>query len=250
MTTETEDTSSPSLFKYHLLELDPKERILPAIAFYMDIPWNDSSHRTSFLKACKHYFQNYIVGFEISKIAKIHHIHMYTHSTEKQYAAFRAQMVRQFDLRGRATKNLRKQYGKIKKVIKTPDNMISYTIKSKDYVVMNYDSDYIKRCEAASFLSIPTKDSQSTIIPYLLESWNKYKPNKLRVTALVCKRWYEMTGNNISPQKLTTLLTASGILSWENYALHVGGAWLNEYSPHPQECNPIDVTWDESIIKL
>lgn len=262
MSTDTElpTEDKPDLFKYHLQRLAPEEKILPPIAFYMDIPWDrppsavhmkehpNWTEKKAFIHLIRRYFSNYVIGFEHSKIQKTAHIHCYTHSTEKSYAAFRAKAVRVYSLRGRATKALRKQYGRIKKVIRTPSNMISYTIKSKNYVTHNYDADFIKRCEEASYLSIPNKDNQSTIIPYLLSSWSKYKPNKLLVISLVSKRWMEMTGNNLQSHQLNALLTRSGILSWESWALIIGKEWLNEYKPNLDQLSINNqLGWEESI---
>ena len=152
-----ESIPAPPIFKYHLALIPSGDKHHDAKFFYMDIPWDklgsDGTQRCKqfFIKMLRNYFSNYVVGFEYSKIGKTPHVHVYTLASTKQYNAFRIKAQRTWNLRGRATANLRKQYGLVKRVIKNPDNAISYCIKSKNYEFFNYDPEYIKRRADASY---------------------------------------------------------------------------------------------------
>lgn len=109
-------------------------------AFYCDVKW--SQNKDPIIQLLDQYFDKYIVGFETTK-EKVPHIHVLATCDSNQYQAFIAKAKKLWNLRGRATKGTRKQYGKVK-IIKDLNNMVSYTIKSGDFHHRGYDQDYIQ----------------------------------------------------------------------------------------------------------
>ncbi len=75
------------------------------------------------------YFDKYVAGLEVSK-SGVKHLQCWAlGKTKSSYTNFMQAIVKKLKLNGRATKGVRKQYGRIKGVIKDTDNMISYCLK-------------------------------------------------------------------------------------------------------------------------
>lgn len=134
---------------------------LPEHCFYVDIPHDIPSEKEEFKGLLDEYFTHWIAGYENSKEKNVPHIHIVCKANLKVYNAFIARVKKRWKLSGRATKNERKQYGKIKKV-RDIDNMISYTLKGKSFDYKGYADEYIDELAKASYIPEDTH----------IEKWN------------------------------------------------------------------------------
>ncbi len=98
--------------------------------FYFDFHWDTSDNAIVTALLDKH-FERYVVGHEISK-SGVHHLQCWTLGYgSNSYTNFMQKVKKLYGLNGRATKNNRKQYGRIKGVVKDTDMLISYCLKEK-----------------------------------------------------------------------------------------------------------------------
>lgn len=123
------------------------------VAFYIDYDWTQESTTVIESLFDKH-FSKFLVGHEISK-SGVHHLQCWTMGYKcTSYTNFIQKVVKMLNLNGKATKNVRKQYGRIKGVIKDTDSMISYCLKERlghwskgldpDYIQIRMDNSYTK----------------------------------------------------------------------------------------------------------
>lgn len=134
-----------------LEESIPQIPSLPDHCFYVDIPHHIPSEKEEFKDLLNEYFTHWIAGYELSKEKNVPHIHIVAQATLKVYNAFIARVKKRWKLSGRALKDKRKQYGKIKKV-RDIDNMISYTLKGKSFNYKGYADEYITELAKASYI--------------------------------------------------------------------------------------------------
>lgn len=114
--------------------------------FYVDLDYEDASANVYFHDLLNAHFEKYVAGKELSK-SNVKHIQCWCHhsSDKTAYDKFIAKLKKRFHLSGRATKDNRKQYGRIRGVIKDTDNMISYCLKDGNYVTKGLEDVYVKQ---------------------------------------------------------------------------------------------------------
>ena len=213
---------------HHQLQLPIAEKDLSPISFYMDVNYHITDNREKLIALLKHHFTNYVVGFEESKIASTPHAHIYTHAKPKNYQAFIAAVKNEWNLKGRATKNNRKQYGKIKKIIKSPDNMISYTIKSDNYEYLNYNKDYIRERKNDSYLvEHKAVDKYKIIVDIMKQEKANCPNNRMRHLERLIKEWSHAYSTIISSSNIVKVLYHAGLVPASEIAAQRGALYLN-----------------------
>lgn len=114
----------------------------------------------------------YIIAKEVAKGAHKEtngeHIHVAVDMTKKEYDAFRnTVLVKKYNLRGKAEKDLPRQYGIVKNV-RNEMKMLSYTVKSKNIIYRNIDLETIQDYIEKSFEKTDNKkDFQQDLMYYL-----------------------------------------------------------------------------------
>ncbi len=196
-------------------------------SFYIDLDWNDPSSNNFFEQKLDHYFNKYVAGRETSKSGTKHYQVWTCASTPQAYDNFIALMKKRFKLQGRATKNNRKQYGRIQGVIRDTDNMISYCLKEKNYIYKGLSEDYIKAREEYSFVKEDTRDtferfleemSDILKIPPVIN--NKFEAYQDRLTnaTLISEKWYKHYKTIIPRTTIPKVLYLLGLTSHEDIA--------------------------------
>ena len=120
-------------------------------AFYVDLPHKDFYKITENL--CEHYtVEKYLITAE--KTAKgIEHYHFLLYCTQNTYAAIMQKLKSDYSLCGKAGKNGRRQYGKMKKIASL-DRLKIYMLKDwKEWnlIKTNIDKEQIEALHAMSF---------------------------------------------------------------------------------------------------
>lgn len=113
----------------------------------------------------------YIVAKETSttshKETNGEHLHFAVDMTKKEYDAFRnTVLVKKYQLRGKAQKDLPKQYGTVKNV-RDEMKMLSYTVKDKNIEFRNMDLKTIQEYIEKSYKKEEKKTYQQDLMEYL-----------------------------------------------------------------------------------
>lgn len=135
------------------------------VGFYVDFKWDTSCNSIISALLDKH-FEKYVVGKEIAPTG-VRHLQCWTLGyTQNSYTNFIAKVKKLYNLNGRANENTRKQYGRIKNVIKSTDSMISYCLKEKrGYWSKGLEQDYIdERLEASYTKELNKQDKFKAFI--------------------------------------------------------------------------------------
>lgn len=120
------------------------------IAFMLHQGDNDISASDILFELQQYPIGDYIIARETDPYI---HYHIYVEMDVADYNAFIQKKVRKdWKLRGRATTDKPKQYGKVKE-IKKPDKMLAYTLKQGVYI-SSYSEDYLQPFKDLAF----TKD--------------------------------------------------------------------------------------------
>ena len=114
----------------------------------------------------------YIIGMEISpnthKETKGQHMHFACQMDDKQYDAFRHTVfTNTYKLRGRASKDLPRQFGQIKQV-RDETKFLAYTVKDKNIRTNIIDEDEIRQYIEASYPKVEKKSKEEEIMEHLL----------------------------------------------------------------------------------
>uniref|UniRef100_UPI004047C430 hypothetical protein n=1 Tax=Algoriphagus sp. TaxID=1872435 RepID=UPI004047C430 len=136
----------------------------------------DHTHTAQLVKFLLKYINDdaeYIVGLETCETAHKEtngqHFHFAVEMEEKQYDNFRKSiLVNHYKLRGRATKNLPRQYGKCKEV-RDIDKFLAYTCKDQNIVTNIDDKKRIDAYIQESYKREEKKAQINTILDYLGE---------------------------------------------------------------------------------
>lgn len=130
-------------------------------AFYFDYDYLDGSHNTVIEGLFDKHFDKYLAGHEISK-SGIKHLQCWVISKNQQsYTNFIQKIVKLLSLCGRATKDVRKQYGRIKGVINDTNAILSYCLKEKrGYWSKGLDEDFLQERLEDSYEKAPTKQQK------------------------------------------------------------------------------------------
>ncbi len=211
-------------------------------AFYADVPWDvcgigGVSGEDNIEGLLRFYFDKYVVGYEISKNDKVPHIHVVAYGTAKQYNAYIAQIKKLYDLKGRATKGSRKQYGKVRD-IKDLDNMISYTVKSGHYHSEGYDADYIQQRASVAYEK-PTFKSKFDVVKEQISALHQRlrgdntkfgledaRASRKEIVEKAIQLHYEHFGTVLSTPTLKRYLYAANILDSGEIAEDIGRFYI------------------------
>ena len=141
-------------------------------SFYLDLDYNDASNNDTFHALLDKYFDKYVCGKELSKSnVKHYQVWCYNESDDNAYDNFIAKAKKRWSLQGRATKDHRKEYGKIRGIIKDTDNMISYCVKDHNYTYKGLDPDYMKEREDLSYQKEDSEVHREDRIVQFLRRW-------------------------------------------------------------------------------
>ncbi len=126
--------------------------------FYFDYDWEDGSHNSVIESLFDKHFEKFVAGFEISG-SNVKHLQCWTYSKNpKSYTNFIQKIVKLLSLCGRATEGKRKQYGRIKGVIKDTNTILSYCLKEKrGYWSKGLDDKFIQERIDDSYEKQPNK---------------------------------------------------------------------------------------------
>lgn len=145
-----------------------------AVGFYFDCNYDAS--RSCIIEDVERYWDNYVIGFERSKKQDVPHAHVVAWGEPNAYANFRATILaKKMKLKGRAKKKGdRRQYGKITD-IKDIDELVSYSIKNKNYDYKGVGKKYIEWRESVSYVAKRNRDKLEEILEYIIFRKNELK---------------------------------------------------------------------------
>lgn len=195
--------------------------------FYADIPWK--SKEALVKKLLNDYFVHYVVGFEETEDKKVQHIHVVARCDPPQYNAFIAFIKKKYELKGRAVKGKRKQYGKIRD-IKDEQQLITYSIKSGHYYSQGYDPDWIKECSKASYEKVSFKTKFKKIVDILKAESKINGIHTVLSRQFIVKKaielHYEEFGTVLSAGPLRKYLYAAKIIDSGEIANEIGRSFI------------------------
>lgn len=200
-----------------------------AIAFYLDIPHDGDSPgynefvtkfgwgpRPDLFCILEKYFTHFVVGFEFSKEKNIPHAHVFTFDPSgKKYQAFRTYVVKRYNLIGRSTAGVRRQYGKIKGILREPLNMISYTIKANNYFENGFCPEFLKRYQERSYIKDESDlDRFQKFTEHIKRVYNGVPAvPDLDLCIYTSKHYYKIFNKPISSHQADKIFYAAGILT-------------------------------------
>jgi len=209
-------------------------------SFYLDLDHSDPSNNSEFNSLLDQYFTKYVCGKEISQSnVKHYQVWCYHDSDKNAYANFIQRAKKRWSLQGRATKNTRKEYGKIRGVIRDTDNMISYCVKDHDYTFKGFEEDYIRDREISSFQKEDSEIQKyrnflqlcgkltklpSTFAPGPHECYS----HRLNNAKIICTQWYCVYQRVIPKTMIDKALFDLGLQSHEDIARERFRSYLGE----------------------
>lgn len=195
--------------------------------FYVDFDWYDEDKCTHFDNQLDQYFTKFARGLEISKVKSVKHAQVWCyHDTDKTaYEKFIAKLIKKWNLKGRATKDTRKQYGKVRGIIRDTDNCISYCIKEKHIHHKGLEEDYIQqRLDASYEKEDGVKDKYNLLIKVLKEKNPLHTmkldhcSGRLHLCTEISKEWYNIYQTVIPKSMTDKILLSLGLISHEDIA--------------------------------
>lgn len=212
-------------------------------SFYVDLDYTDPSKNVHFCDLLDAYFDKFAVGKEVSK-SGVRHYQCWVYNSEdtNAYTNFIAKCKKDFELIGRATKDQRKQYGKIKGVIRDTDNMISYCVKDHNYFFKGLDEDYVIFRESESYQKEESRDDKFKIFieackkkmythpdtaPPLDGSISAYDDRLLNAT-IICETWFELYDTVIPRTMVNKVLLVLGLTTHEQLAHQLFYAYIGK----------------------
>lgn len=217
-------------------------------SFYFDYQHTNSSPSDDqeLILLFDKYFTKYVVGKEISK-SGVKHLQCWAlGSTKSSYTNFIQKIVKLLNLIGRATKGKRKQYGRIKGVIKDTDNMISYCLKeNRGYWSKGLETEYLEERLASSFTHEVTPKEK--FAQFILDArdaiYHTIEPDsfehphmthqRLLEQCTIISQVYEKTYENIIPKTaVDKTLLALGLIDHKRIAQNRFFAYVGA----PQDC--------------
>lgn len=204
-----------------LLKQTPSHQIH---AFYMDIPWRDYTYKiphydyqivNPYLVLLKSYFNHFVIGFEEARNDnKTPHVHVFALGPIAKYQAFRNKAVKKYKLIGRSTAGVRRQYGKIKGVLRSPQNMISYTIKHGMYGSHGFNINFLKRMREIAYIKQPTDlDKYNQLIKTIKLKINEHSLSDLAICIFISKEYFNVFNKPITPRQADKLMYQAGLLT-------------------------------------
>ena len=201
--------------------------------FYTDFDWADPAKSEYFDGLLDQYFTKFARGFEYSKVKNVKHAQVWCyHDTDKTaYEKFIAKVIKDWGLFGRASKKTdplphhRKQYGKVRGLIRDTDNCISYCVKDKIINVKGLQEDYIQqRIDASYEKEDGVKDKYNLLIKVLKEKNPLHTmkldhcSGRLHLCTEISKEWYNIYQTVIPKSMTDKILLSLGLISHEDIA--------------------------------
>ncbi len=200
-------------------------------SFYLDLDYNDASNNDTFHALLDKYFDKYVCGKELSKSnVKHYQVWCYNESDDNAYDNFIAKAKKRWSLQGRATKDHRKEYGKIRGIIKDTDNMISYCVKDHNYTYKGLDPDYMKEREDLSyqkedsevdkyqqFLTLAKKETTRHPDTFDPSPQEKYY-HRLKNCTILSSLWYKIYDKVIPKTSVDKVLLQLDLITHEDIA--------------------------------
>ncbi len=192
--------------------------------FYVDYPWK---HKGELDDLFKKYFVRFVTGYEISKIKKVKHIQCYGLAPPAKYRAFIAKYKSVYRQNvgktpsGRATLGTRKNYGRVKNIIKSVENCIAYCIKDNNFSYYNIPQDLLEQCKTISYQvdSIKVKKQEmERLCKQLYPDWQKGPEEKLLVITTIVEKHFQLFRMPLAKTTLEKYLLSSGLVTFERYA--------------------------------
>lgn len=201
-------------------------------SFYVDLDFDDPSKNVQFQDLLDSYFDKFVCGKEVSKSGVQHYQCWVFHKKDTNaYTNFIAKCKKQFHLQGRATKLKRKQYGKIRGVIRDTDNMISYCLKEHDYTYKGLDDEYITFRESESYEKEDSNNDKfkhfttrcKEDLPFHMPDDPDVGPvigyqQRLENATIISKCWYEVYDTVIPRTMVSKVLLVLGLTTHEELA--------------------------------
>lgn len=134
--------------------------------FYLTLDWSDSEIDTTVVCLFEEYFEHYVLAKETGKNGLKHYQVFIIIPTLTPYNNFIAKIKYKYRLRGRATENQPRQYGKVKDKLKNPENALIYTLKEKNYRYKGFTTPYIEEMATRSYLK---PDEENNLYDIMIE---------------------------------------------------------------------------------
>lgn len=171
------------------------------------------------------YFEKYAVGYELSKANGTKHAQVWCyHSTDKTaYEKFIAPIIKKWKLRGRATKDNRKQYGKVRGLIRDTDNCISYCLKDGIFTTKGLSLAYVQQRQDASYEKEDTdKDKYNNLLKVLKDKLKEYNVSeyygRLHLCSEISKQWFNIYQTIIPRTSTDKVLLSLGLIDHDRIA--------------------------------
>jgi len=155
---------------------------------------------TKYLESYLDISAGYVIAMETAK-AGVHvdtegqHFHVCADMDQKQYDSFRKTiLVKKYQLRGQAKKDLPRQYGCIRDV-RSESKFLSYTVKDKNIIFKNIDIKIIQNAIENSYKKEDKKDLTDELMKYLIKCRNQF-----------IITFSENEGSDINPYKIEELV--------------------------------------------
>lgn len=213
------------------------------IMFYFDASWSKIQIDEECQEYLDKYFTAYAVGREVSKSGEEHY-QVLAVEKENGYQNMIATLKRKFNLKGRAVKGQRRQYGRDRRCMNDIEKAIAYSIKPGKghgkYFSKGFDLEYLKYChEEVAFEKKESRiDKYNKVKLVLKEAMIKYnEEHHLSTTSqrdccdylgkLMVEIYFTEFSNLPTKGMMTKLYYEIGFMTSESYYLFTMGGYAN-----------------------
>lgn len=192
--------------------------------FYVDYPWKVKGELDGLFKK---YFVRFVTGYEISKVQKVKHIQCYGLAPPAKYRAFIAKYKSVYRQNvgktpsGRASLGTRKNYGRVKNIIKSVENCIAYCIKDNNYSYYNIPTHLMDYCKTISYQTDSIKEKKQEmerLCKQLINDWVQGLEQKLMCITAIVEKHFKLFHMPLAKTTLEKYLLSSGLVTFERYA--------------------------------
>ncbi len=210
------------------------------VMFYVDINHKSKEDDDYMIEMFEKYFEAFSIGREISKEKKVPHYQVLAFQADKSsYTNFIARVKTKYKLKGRAVKGERKQYGKIKNILKNLKNALIYTLKEKNYLNKWFDKIYVEELSAESYIKETQKDKLQEVVDAAQVRYNEklpYELDRYGIVTFIVEEYFKKFDRLIVQRTLYLVLYKAKIMSSQEYAMMIGQRWMKcDGSPHYSE---------------
>ncbi len=194
--------------------------------FYVDWPWLE--HRKEIQDMITPYFHSGVIGYELSS-NKVPHLQCHVEGTQAKYNSFIAKWKHHYNMRtgtkaiGRATKGLRRNYGKVKEIKKEAKYGIAYCMKDEIYHFWGYQQSLIDVCKEISYKRCTSTAHQriDQVMQWCKENREYYQSDnklaRLDFHVKLGELHTKLFNNPITRNSITRYLVLSGIQTQQQY---------------------------------